>query len=174
MKGKISIVALIVAFAALVLVLVQWFTKPKVGYVDLGKLYSSFTMKKEYETKLQQVQSIRQAQLDSLKLDLNVLAKNLQSLAVENRKGLEEQFAYKRQQYTLQSQAVEEENARLTQTYDDEIWKQLNQYIKDFGKNGKYKFIFGAEGSGSLMYADETDNVTEEISAYVNAKYKGQ
>ena len=35
------------------------------------------------------------------------------------------------------------------------------------------QFILGANGEGMLMYANEEDNVTEEISKYVNGRYSG-
>lgn len=36
-----------------------------------------------------------------------------------------------------------------------------------------YRYIFGAEGSGVLMYADERNNITKEVIEYINARYKG-
>jgi outer membrane protein len=148
--------------------------KPRTAYVDLGKIYNEFTLKKELETKLQQVQLSRQSQLDSMKLDLNVLAKNIQSGKAENQKAIEQEFQSKRQQYALKNQAFSEENDRVSQAYDDQIWKQLNQYVKEFGKEKEYKLIFGAEGSGTLMYADAGDDITDQVLAYVNDRYKGK
>lgn len=166
--------AILIGLAALVITLVVRYQLPHTAYVDLAKVYNAFGMKKELESKLEQVQQIRKIQLDSLELDLNVLAKNLQSPGVENRKGLEEQFTGKRQQYAFNKQRMEEESNSLTQTYDEQIWKQLNQYIKDYGKENSYTYIFGAEGSGALMYANETVDITERITAYANQRYKGQ
>jgi outer membrane protein len=162
----------VVALATLGVTLMIWMNKPKTAYVDLGKVYSEFTLKKELEGKLQQVQLTRKSQLDSLELDLNVLVKNIQSNE-EKAALLQGDFQVKRQQYALKSQSIDEEASRLTQTYDDQIWKQLNQYIREFGKSNSYQYIFGAEGSGALMYADDSDNITEQMVAYVNNRYKG-
>lgn len=170
----IVIASLVFGIAALTLVLIQWLNTPKTAYVDLGKVYNEFTLKKELESKMQQVQQIRKNQLDSLELDLNILARNLQSPSAANRSELERQYQNKQQQYYFNKQKVEEESANLTQTYDDQIWKQLNQYIKEYGKANKFTYVFGAEGSGALMYADESVNITEELIGYVNANYKGQ
>jgi outer membrane protein len=168
------ITAIVLGLSALIIALVFSLSAPKTAYVDLGKVYNEFALKKELEGKIQQLQQIRKAQLDSIELDLNILGKNLQSPAVANREELENQFREKREQYMFNKQKIDEESANLTQTYDDQIWKQLNQYIKDYGKAHKYTYIFGAEGSGALMYADDAVNITESLSVYANNQYKGK
>ena len=62
----------------------------------------------------------------------------------------------------------------MAKQYTDQIWEQLNQYIKDFGTQHKYKFIFGSRGDGNLMYAEEQDNITSEVLTYVNERYQGK
>jgi outer membrane protein len=173
-QNWVLIISLVLGAAALVLALRVSNPFSRTAYVDLAKVYAAFSLKKELEGKLEQVQQIRKMQLDSLELNLNVLSKNLQSPKVENRKGLEEQFSAKRQQYAFNKQRMEEESNNLTQAYDEQIWKQLNQYVKEYGKEKGYTYIFGAEGSGALMYADDAVNVTETMITYVNQRYKGQ
>ena len=50
---------------------------------------------------------------------------------------------------------------------------QLNQYVKEFGEKNSYDIIHGANGNGSLMYAKDILNLTEEVKAFINNKYKG-
>jgi outer membrane protein len=57
---------------------------------------------------------------------------------------------------------------------ETKIWTQLNQYITEYGKTKDYEYILGANGSGSLMYADSTLNITEEVTAFANKKYSGK
>jgi outer membrane protein len=157
----------------MILTIIFWSNKPKTAFVDLGKVYSEFTLKKELEIKLKQVQTLRQNELDSMKLELTVLAKNLQSPGAKNASDLQTQFTTQRNAYALKSQSYSDENDRVSQSYDDQIWKQLNEYIKNYGKEKKYNYIFGAEGSGSIMYADASDDITTEVTTYVNEQYKG-
>jgi outer membrane protein len=173
-KTFFSATSVIVSLIALGISLKLSLTKPHNAYVDLGRLYNEFSMKKELEGQLKAVSLTRENQLDSMKLDLTVLAKNIQSGDSIKTKPLRMDFLAKRQQYALKNQAFTEENDRVSQAYDDEIWKQLNQYIKDFGKENGYRYIFGAEGSGAIMYADDGDNITDLMITYVNAHYKGK
>ena len=49
----------------------------------------------------------------------------------------------------------------------------MSQYILDYGKNNNYDLILGADGNGVLMYANDKMNISEEITKYINSRYKG-
>ena len=51
---------------------------------------------------------------------------------------------------------------------------QLNEYIEDFGEENKLDYIFGANGTGTIMYGNESKDVTKEVVTYVNKKYVGK
>jgi outer membrane protein len=173
-KNVITYLSISASIVALAISLFIWMNKPKTAYVDLGKVYNEFQLKKELEGKLLQVQTLRQNQIDSMKLDLNVLARNVQSENAANKTELQNRFIERRKQYAVKEKEFSEETDRLTQEYDEQLWKQLNTYVKEYGKDNNYKYIFGAEGSGSIMYASDVDNITDQIVTYVNTKYQGK
>jgi outer membrane protein len=49
----------------------------------------------------------------------------------------------------------------------------MSQYVIEFGKANGYRLIFGNDGNGSVMYGMEADNVTKEVTDFINKKYKG-
>ena len=49
----------------------------------------------------------------------------------------------------------------------------LNDVILDYGKENECDYILGADGSGSLMYAKDSDDITKDVLVYINNKYKG-
>ncbi len=83
-------------------------------------------------------------------------------------------FQVKREEYFGKKQQFEEDNQRMNQQFQEQISKQINQYIQDYGKDKKYDYIFGAEGSGAIMHANEKHDITKEVLAYVNDRYKGK
>ena len=173
-KNFIGIATLIVAFTAMVISMLNYMARPKSAYVDLSKVYNEFTLKKELELQLTSVISLRQAQLDSLKLELNALGRTYQNETdVKRKKELEIQYLNKREEFLLKENSFSDENERLTVQYDQQIWKQINQYVRDFGTRNGYDYIYGAEGTGALMYGSENENITEEIVGYVNKSFKG-
>lgn len=144
---------------------------PKLAYVELEILYNDFPMKKELEAKLTNVRQLRKNILDSLKIQLNAL-----SLSVKSDKDADgiRNFQIKKQEYLTKQQNFEQDNQATSQNYTSQIWKQINQYVKDYGKEHNYTFILGAEGIGTVMYSDEAKNITKELSGYINEKYKGE
>jgi outer membrane protein len=56
----------------------------------------------------------------------------------------------------------------------DELWKQINEYVQQFGKENHYKVILGANGTGSLMYSDKALDITPELTSYINSRYAGE
>jgi outer membrane protein len=173
-KNIIGISTLVVAVAALVMSIVNYSAHPKSAYVDLGKVYNEFALKQNLEAQLTDVTTLRQAQLDSLKLELTMLGRNYQNETDDNlKKTLETEYMAKRQEYVMKESSFAEETERLTSEYDEQIWKQINQYVRDYGSKHGYNYIYGAEGSGSLMYGSESEDITEEVVAYVNTSFKG-
>lgn len=61
----------------------------------------------------------------------------------------------------------------ISQKYTENIWQNLNQYVADYAKEKDLDVVFGANGSGVLMYADSMLNKTDEVVQYVNSKYEG-
>lgn len=151
--------------------------QPKVAYVNLGKVYNDFEMKKELEKKITTVQDFRKKTLDSLELSLNIMSRTLQNFdKTGNKKGIEErmpEFQMRREEYFAKQKSFEEDNQAMTTQYTEQIWKQINQYVKDYGKEKGYTYVLGADGTGAVMYAEEKNEVTEEVLAYINQKYKG-
>jgi outer membrane protein len=153
-------------------------TKPKTAYVNLTRVYNEFELKKQLEQQLTSVQQIRQKTLDSLELGLNMLSRNLQNIDTEKQKQvyLEKagEFDNRRQEYAYRQKMFSEDNATLTQQYSEQIWKQLNQYVKDYGDANGYEFILGGDGSGTMMYAEAENDITETLVVYTNERFKGE
>lgn len=162
--------------ASIIIVLVvgisAWFISraPKVVYVELTQVYTDFELKKELEGKLDGIKLKRKQILDSLELDLTALSKRAET----NDKKAIALFEEKRIEYLQNEQNFSQDNEVMTQEYSGRIWKQLNQYIQDFGKENDYEYILGADGSGAVMYANGQNNITNEVKKYVNQRYKGK
>lgn len=145
----------------------------KTGYVELGPLYSDFNMKQELESQLTTVQNNRTAILDSLELHLNAMMNQLKSVPEPNQNDVTT-FQLRQQEYHIKKEQFENETANLSGQYTEQIWQQINQYVEEFGKENGYTYIHGADGGGSVMYADESKNLTTQLTKYINNKYKGQ
>lgn len=141
----------------------------KIGYLTTIKVFEEFALKKELEEDYKKIQIAKQTYLDSIKL-------NVQSLSVQEGRdaGREEKIDRLRKAYLLKENQFNQENEHLYSQYNEQIWNQLNQYVQDFGKEQGYDYLLGASGQGSIMYAQEKEDVTKEVIEYVNNKYRGR
>jgi outer membrane protein len=165
----------ILTFGLLILLLVAMYllykgNKMKTAFVKNADLYAEFTLKKELETKLATVKNQRKTILDSLVLQLKLTATTLQNSKDENEI---KKFQINKQAYLMKEKEFNEDSDRLAEQYSDQIWKQINQYVSDFGKENGYSYIYGATGDGALMYAEDKSDITAELKTYINNRYKG-
>ncbi len=163
----VALIALCLSITCLVLVLSK---NQKTVFVNIETVYDDFPMKKELELKFENVANMRQQILDSLKLQLTILSQRITSKTDINNIN---QFQLKRQEYALKEQSFTESTQQTNEQYKNQIWKQLSQYVAQFGKKNNYKYILGFENKSSVLYGDEAEDVTKELSAYVNEMYKG-
>ena len=145
--------------------------RQNIYYVDLQKLYAEFELKKELETSLTNYVHQNTQELDSLAMTINQLKYRIDENKTERDIMLFEQLG---QLYVTKETNFKQERSNLSQQYDDQIWKQLNQYIKDYAAEHHCDFMMGGNGDGSVMYAKPSKDVTEDMIAFVNEKYNGK
>jgi outer membrane protein len=180
MKSNKFILVTVCAIILLVLggMVTYSLTISKVAYIDTEEVYNDFKLKKDLEQKLQRTQLLRQSFLDSLKVRIQILSRQLNdpdpSIKQKVKEDAKTKLEFLQQDYLYKEKTFTEDNEALTEKYTNEIWKQLNQYIKDFGTENKYEFVLGTSGQGNVMYANAEKNITKQIKEYVNSKFEGK
>ncbi|MBO9702039.1 MAG: OmpH family outer membrane protein [Sporocytophaga sp.] len=149
-----------------------YFLIPKIGYINSSKVFTEFKLKKELETDLKKLELAKQRDLDSLKAELEISYNELNSSSKKSEKDISE-FKVAHQQYYIREKQYNENYQRAADQYTQQVWKQLNSFIKEFGKQEGYDFVLGANGAGEIMYADENDDLTEKVLEYCNKRYEG-
>lgn len=166
-KGKNVFVSLL-----LTVIISACSTKEEMVWIELGKTFEAFEMKKELEQKYNKTEQARKVIIDSLQFELQVLTRQIKAEKGKDKEKLA-LYEVKREHYYRQKEAFENENAVLQQQYNAQILTQLNQYLKDYGEKKGYGYILGADGNGNLMYATDKNNITEDVILFINEKYNG-
>lgn len=125
------------------------------AYVMNSEVFAKFKGKQDLEGRLTTIRQKNKQTMDSLNL---LMEDSINPHVIESL------------QQTQNNLRLSEE--QLSDKYTIDIWKRINQYMAEFGKEKGYKFIFGATGDGTIMYADDAVNVTEEAIEYMNKKYR--
>lgn len=143
---------------------------PKAGYVLTQKLFEGFTATKEVKVKFEQLGLKQKNVLDSMLTNIRLQETKT---ALNDRQG-QAKLLQNKQLYNRLAQEFQENNKADEARYTGEIWQQINQYTKDYGKKNGYGLIHGANGSGSIMYADTTLDITAPLLMYINERYEGK
>lgn len=172
--NKITIIiSSILLFAIIGIGVLLWQTRVKTAYVDMAKVYNTFKLKEELERKLQFSQKQRERVIDSLEIQLKTLSNKIELEQGRNKEDLRT-FELKREEYALREQQIKEDNQAQAENYKEQIWKQLDQYVQDFGDAKGYDYIFGVDESYTIFYKNESHDITTELLEYVNKKYQGK
>ena len=177
MKKLIPILALCTVLLSL-FSLYKAYQSTNLVYVDVNKLLESYKrteiVRSEFEKKAKTLQS----NVDSLILgwqeDLKTYEKERSKMTKKEISLKQELLNNKQQQISSYQQAIQkqiqEEDKKATQT----VINDINDYVKEYGKKKGYEIIFGASGSGNIMYADEGTDLTEKILEGLNNEFEGK
>ena len=135
-----------------------------IAFIDTAYLFNNFKMKQELETDFEQNKKLKQQQLDSLYDKINYL-RTLKN--EESAKALENEYIVKRK-------LIIEEQERLQTSFNNQIWNQLNGFVKKYGEENKIDLILGASGEGNIMHGNDNMNISKEIIDYANKNYAGK
>lgn len=147
-------------------------------YVDVNKLIEGYERTKIEQKGFEDKRASMNASVDSLmsvwQSDLKAYEKELASMSNKQLEERKQLLQSKQQQIRNYKESVQkkisEENQKMTQT----IINDINDYVKEYGKENGYKIIFGAMGSGNIMYAAEGANITELVLDGLNNRYNGK
>lgn len=138
----------------------------KIPFVKLAEVYSSFSLTKELDIKYKSIENQKKNYLDSLDFEARKLATSSQ-YTVQSYENMVQYYVNRRTE-------LEKSNEELSQMYQEQIWKQINSYVERYGKLKGYDYILGAQGTGTVMYADSENDITKEFIEYLNQSYDGK
>lgn len=143
--------------------------REKTAFIRLEKVYEDFSMKKDLEKKFKGVEEKRKSILDSLELNLTLL---YQHVSKQPTKELVNNYETMKETYFVKKQQFDEDNQKVMEQYHKQIIDKINDYASSYGKNHGYQYIYGTDGSGSLMYSNENNDVTGDFLNYINNNYR--
>jgi outer membrane protein len=147
-------------------------------YVDVNKLMDGYKRTKIVRAEFEVKAKTLSANVDSLMTDwqkeIKLYEKERSSLSKKELDLKQHLLSNKQQQINNYQQAIQkqiqEEDQKSTQT----VINDINDYVKEYGKKNNHDIILGASGSGSIMYASETSDLTQVVLEGLNAEFDGK
>ena len=148
----------------------------KTAYVDTSELMKEYTEAKDLEAKYKTQAQEKGRQLEAEINRFKQEAANFQSQAQANgqewaqKKGAELQKREQQLGYAQQalSQQLQSESGKEM----DSLVSGVKKFIKSYGKEKGYAYIYGTGDAASILYAEDKYDITKEIIKALNEKYK--
>jgi outer membrane protein len=176
MKKLIVIIAL--TFAVFSCNKSQESKEVKTAYVDTSKLLKEYAEAKDIEAKYKNksVEMGREleAEVAKFKAEAAGFQKNAQAngQAWAQQKGAELQK--REQQLSYAQQAILEQLQQESGVEMDTLVSNVKKFIKEYGKEKGYDYLYGTGEAVSILYAKDKYDVTNEIVKLLNEKYKAE
>jgi outer membrane protein len=176
MKKTQLIINVLVIAGLLGLGAFQLLKKEKTVYVDINKLMQEYQgmkdARKDFEQKSAQWKSNTDTLISGWQAELKNYEKERSRMSQKERDLKEELLKNKQNQINQYQEAIKmkakEEEQKLTQN----VINRVNEYISDYGKSKRYTFILGANGTGNIIYAEKSRDITAEILAGLQKEYE--
>jgi outer membrane protein len=148
----------------------------KTAYVDTSVLMKEYTEAKDLEAKYKAKSEEKGRQLEAEISRFKQEAAGFQAQAQANgqawaqQKGAELQK--REQQLGYAQQALAQELQQESGKEMDSLVSGVKKFIKTYGKEKGYSYIFGTGDAASVLYAEDKYDITKEIIKELNDKYK--
>lgn len=147
----------------------------KTAYVDTSVLMKEYTEAKDLEAKYKSKAEEKGRQLEAEINRFKQEASNFQAQAQANgqewaqKKGAELQK--KEQQLSYAQQALSQQLQQEGGAEMDSLVTGVKKFIKAYGKENGYAYIYGTGEPASILYAEDKFDITKEIVKLLNDKY---
>lgn len=156
----------LIAVSSLVLAAMMYSGQKKTAYFDYNQVYNACNLKTDLEKDLEKVVSRRKSELDSMQLGLSMLSEKVKSGQASDAELVD--FEDQKNRFLSFQATYENENIRLKEEYFTQIRVHINDKAKAYGEEMGFAYFFSAVGDGSLMYADESEDVSDAFLKFVN------
>ncbi|WP_129717820.1 OmpH family outer membrane protein [Pedobacter sp. SYP-B3415] len=149
----------------------------KIVFVNSDSLLNKYDyykdLKSKFDGKSKNAQSDLTAKGQAFQREVAQYQQQAQTLSADQRKATEERLARKQQELQAYQQnagaAFQNEQAQENEKLYDRVADYLKKYAKDKG----YKMVMSyTRGNGTILFADESLDVTSEVIKGLNEDYK--
>ena len=149
----------------------------KTAYVDTSKLLEEYTeardIEAKYKAKSEEMGKELEAEVEKFKSEASSFRANAQAkgAAWAQQKGME--LRQREEQLGMAQQAMLQQLQKESGTEMDTLVSGIKKFIKDYGKEKGYAYIYGTGEAATILYAEDKYDITDELIKLLNDKYKG-
>lgn len=150
----------------------------KTAYVDTSKLLEEYNEAKDieakYKNKSEEMGRELEAEVKKFQKEAENFEKNAQTYGMQWAQQKGRELQQREQELSYAQQAMMQTLQRDSAKEMDTLVKSIKKFIKDYGKDKGYNYIYGTGDAASILYAKDEYDVTDEIIKLLNDKYKSK
>lgn len=174
---QLTIGLIAILFVSQAIVLYHIFLKPsQIVYVDSNKLLENYEGMKAARQQFQQKAMQWQANIDTLKSELDKEIKAYEAgkpkMSSKERELNEKLIKTKSQQFVDYQKGIQQKSQQEDYQMTEQVLTEVNSFIEAYGKKNGYKMVLGTS-NGNIVYADDFLDITDELQKELNGNYQG-
>ncbi|MFD0761521.1 OmpH family outer membrane protein [Lutibacter aestuarii] len=162
---------LLVAFA----IVLASCNQTKIAYINVEDLMKDYEGTKALEETLKAKQDAMAKELDSLSAPFQTKVQeyyqNAQKMSAQKRAQTEQGLQQEQQMLQLKQQQASQTLQQENQELSEAITKKVDSFVTEYAKLKGFNLVLGTSGNGTVMYGDETLNITNEILVILNEDF---
>jgi len=162
---------LLVAFA----IVLASCNQTKIAYINVEDLMKEYEGTKALEETLKEKQDAMAKELDSLSAPFQTKVQeyyqNAQKMSAQKRAETEQGLQQEQQMLQLKQQQASQSLQQENQVLSEAITKKVDSFVTDYAKLKGFNLVLGTSGNGTVMYGDETLNITNDILVILNEDF---
>ncbi len=146
----------------------------KVAYIDLDSLQSNYAYYKKIKADFERRQQAANDEITNLQKKYQARAMELQkkgtAMNQQEQEAAMQEINKMQQDLQARKQSIDNDLYNYNSKMKDDILGRIQNFLKDYNKDGKYSYIFSYE-PGFMFYKDSTLNITPDVVSGLNSLY---
>lgn len=149
----------------------------KIGFVDNGTVINDYQEKKDVEAKFQAKEEAFRQKADQMGKEFQLEVQETQLTAQKAGQAKQQELMgglQQKQQMLQQKMQMEQQQLQQEfQTEIDSVISKVKKHVKEYGKSNGYTYILGtSDAAATVMYGDDSKDLTKTILDALNKEYK--
>jgi outer membrane protein len=145
----------------------------KTAYVDTTRLIQEYSEMKEVEAKFTTRSEELKKELDSVargfQEEVMEFRENAATMSQAEKDAAQSELMQKQQMLQQQQQLRSGQLRQESDVVIDSLITKVKDFVKTYGEENDYTYIFGSNESANIMYAKEGLDITNEVLEELNA-----
>lgn len=146
-------------------------------YVNSDSLLNNYeyfkAVKDQFQEKSKKAQSDLTAKGSAFQREVAAYQQSAASLSADQRANTEQRLARKQQELATYNQNAGNALANEEAVENEKLYNKVSDFLKGFAKTKGYKMVLTySKANPTVLYADESLDVTKEVLAGLNGEYK--